>query len=95
MQALAWGIGGAAAVSSFAIMSVGAVGMAGFGMQGIAMGLYSLGITTPIVATLWLSGATVIGLSSTIATWLFTSGSPIEEMRQILSLIYPGCYFSA
>jgi RHS repeat-associated protein len=85
MQALAWGVGGAAAVSAFAIMSVGAVGMAGLGLQGIAIGLYSLGITTPSVASLWLSGATAIGLSSTAATWLFTSRSPIEEIRQILS----------
>jgi RHS repeat-associated protein len=77
MQALAWGIGGAAAVSWFAIISVGAVGMAGFGLQGIAMGLNALGIgiMMPFATSLWLGGIAALDWTATASMWLWTGNN--------------------
>lgn len=51
------------------------VGMAGLGLQGVGLGLYSLGISTPIVGTLFGSGLTLTAAAAYASNWLWSSGS--------------------
>ena len=76
IETLAWGIGGAAAATSAAIMLVSGVGMVGMGLQGFALGLSGLGVSTSLTTSLFIAGSTTAAWSTTAMAWLFTANSP-------------------
>ena len=79
MEMLAWGVGGAFAGVSLALLSVELLSFAGLGLQGIALYLFPYAGTTGIAATisgmstgLWILGTGTLGASSVWATKLFS-----------------------
>ena len=73
LEMLTWGVGGAGAATALTIMAVTGVGFVGMGLQGVALGLYELGITASLSTSMFLAGTSAVGLSSTAMAWLFTS----------------------
>jgi len=90
VQTLVWGAGGAAAATSAAILAVTGVGYLGLGLQGAALGLSGLGITSSLSTSLFIAGTASIGWSGTAMAWLFSQhsqwqSSEIDRIRQTLS----------
>ncbi len=75
VEALAWGVGGAAAATSFTIMAVSGVGLIGMGIQGVALGLSSIGISASVSTSVFIAGSTAWGWSSTAMIWLSTGNN--------------------
>jgi hypothetical protein len=73
LQTLAWGVGGAAAATSFAIMAVSGVGLLGMGLQGVGLGISGLGFSGSLSTSLFIAGTSTLGWSSTAMGWLFSN----------------------
>ena len=85
LETLAWGMGGAAAVTTATILAVSGVGFLGMGLQGVALGLTSIGISASVSTSLFIAGSSYVGWSSAVLVWLFSSTSYLDNIKLTLS----------
>ncbi len=76
LEMLAWGAGGTAAAITATFLAVSGVGFAGMGLQGVALGLFELGLASPLSTSLWIGGSTALGWAASASVWLWTGRSP-------------------
>ena len=94
IETLAWGIGGAAAATSAAIMLVSGVGMVGMGLQGFALGLSGLGVSTSLTTSLFIAGTTTAAWSTILLLDRATVHPRFIIVRAIIvkTIIFGGGY---
>ncbi len=83
LQTLVAGAGGAAAASIAAVMLVSGVGMVGMGLQGVALGLSSIGTSTGAATSLFIAGTTTVSWAGLVMAWLFSSLQFPENSKAI------------